>query len=532
MLKVLLKTKFSALVDAMINRGIASGKSKGQGMKIVFALLMVYAYGCLMFLFGGMFSSIREPFVTAQMPWLYFAVAGIVAFMLCFMGSIFMVQSQLYESKDNELLLSMPIRPSLILASRMVVILAINYLYQALVLLPAFVIWGMHEQITVKMVVCFVVGFLVLPLFVMFFSCICGWLLGLVMARVRRKNIIALVLSVGLMLLYFYGYSNVQKYLGLLIERGTDVAQAVKQVVFPLYCFGIAMASGDLFYLLLFVVCAVVLFALAYGLIAASFLKIIVGKRGAAQVKYVKRTLQVQTPVKALWKKELTHLGSSAMYIMNAGLGSLFAVVLMVMVLVKKDLIFEYIQMMGLPSAYIGGALCAAFALLSIMNFFSAPSISLEGKNLWIAKTIPVDYGQILLAKVYMHLTVALIPLAVSAAVCSVVLQVGVFSGILSVVFPGILTLAGGLFGVIVNLRFPRFDWLTEMAAVKQGMAVMITMFVSMGIVVLLIVLFVITSSFLSPEIYIVICSALMAIVSALMVHYLKTKGSRVFAEL
>ena len=53
-------------------------------------------------------------------------MAGIMALALAVFGSVFMTQTQLYDAKDNELLLSMPIRPLHILMSRMAVLLVLT----------------------------------------------------------------------------------------------------------------------------------------------------------------------------------------------------------------------------------------------------------------------------------------------------------------------------------------------------------------------------------------------------------------------
>ena len=50
---------------------------------------------------------------------------------------MFTAKAQLFEARDNELLLSMPIKPSAILASRMVSLLLLNLGFELLVAIPA-----------------------------------------------------------------------------------------------------------------------------------------------------------------------------------------------------------------------------------------------------------------------------------------------------------------------------------------------------------------------------------------------------------
>ena len=93
------------------------------------------------------------------------------------------------------------------------------------------------------------------------------------------------------------------------------------------------------------------------------------------------------------------------MYMINAATGTVFMLILMVFAVIRHDMLMTYLEM--LPSRftpYVGGAAALAVACLASFNIMSAPSISLEGKNLWIAKSLPVKPVRILMAKVNMHI--------------------------------------------------------------------------------------------------------------------------------
>lgn len=61
---------------------------------------------------------VAEKLCEMGLTWLYFAMAGTMALALSMLGSVFMTQAQLYDAKDNERLLSMPIPPKYILLTR------------------------------------------------------------------------------------------------------------------------------------------------------------------------------------------------------------------------------------------------------------------------------------------------------------------------------------------------------------------------------------------------------------------------------
>ena len=122
MLKLLLKKQMTEIFrnyfyDPKKNR--ARSKFGIFGYMVLFVLLMA---GML----GGMFTylslTVCTPFSAAGMDWLYFAIMGLIAVLLGTFGSVFNTYSCLYLSKDNDLLLSMPIPVNVLMFSRLLTV--------------------------------------------------------------------------------------------------------------------------------------------------------------------------------------------------------------------------------------------------------------------------------------------------------------------------------------------------------------------------------------------------------------------------
>ena len=116
----------------------AARMKKGNGKKtsggwLVF--LMLFLVVCMEIL---MFVGFAElvPLCEMGLTWLYFAMAGTMALALSMLGSVFMTQAQLYDAKDNELLLSMPMPPKYILLTRIAMLFTTTAGYTLAVLLP------------------------------------------------------------------------------------------------------------------------------------------------------------------------------------------------------------------------------------------------------------------------------------------------------------------------------------------------------------------------------------------------------------
>ncbi len=153
----LLRVRAAQLLSSFT--GAASEKKKrSKGYAVMIIIVVVICAVMLAGMFGVYFMQMCEAFYAAGIGWFYFAMAGLVCFALCFVGSAFMSSYQLFRAKDNELLLSMPIKPGAILGSRMAALVMMNYLYGALVIIPAGVVWCLCAPVKPLGAVAFVIG--------------------------------------------------------------------------------------------------------------------------------------------------------------------------------------------------------------------------------------------------------------------------------------------------------------------------------------------------------------------------------------
>ena len=117
MLKLLLKNRFLFLMDKL------TGQKKGKKVPTA-AILALITAGFIALLVGvgyllsWLLGPLFDGFSKAGLIWLYYAIAGTIALFGAFVFTFTYAQGAIYEADDNELLLSMPIRPSVILASR------------------------------------------------------------------------------------------------------------------------------------------------------------------------------------------------------------------------------------------------------------------------------------------------------------------------------------------------------------------------------------------------------------------------------
>ena len=524
MLRILIKAQLQSVLASLTRT------SKGKRLSVAGAVLLI-AFLAVIFLsfFGFTFYALALALPGMGLGWFYFALAAIMAFALGFIGSVFTAQQQLFAARDNELLLAMPIRPRDILGARMAVLLLLDYALTLIVLLPAGVVWLMVVGGTAGGVFGFVLSALLLPLIIMCFTCLFAWLLALISSRMRNKTVVTLVLYLAFLAAYFYFYMNLQQLLTELIANSEQIAGAFV-AVYPLYAFGQA-SLGSWLHIAGFAACCVIPFALVYAILSRGFLAVTTRRPSVKKLVYRERALKTSGVGAALLRKELGRFAANGMYILNAAMGSVLTVAAAVALIIYRD---EAMQLLSvLPEGMGEGAVILALCFLNATDVISAPSISLESKTLWLLKSLPVPAWRILMAKVNLHLVIALPPTLIASACCCIALPFPPAGAAMVVLIPALTCVFGALLGVAVNLRYPKFDYINETAVIKNSMSVTVTLFGSWALLAAAALLYGLAlHRVMGMTAYLYICAALLAALCAALYLSLRRSGARRFAEL
>ena len=116
MLKTLIKSRleaFSAYLSGAVSSKIKK-KTQSPIAKVLLSALFIFVIAYIVFAIGALVYAIDMASVASNQAWASQTVAVLVASLLCVIGSVFTAKTQIFESKDNELLLAMPIPPKYI----------------------------------------------------------------------------------------------------------------------------------------------------------------------------------------------------------------------------------------------------------------------------------------------------------------------------------------------------------------------------------------------------------------------------------
>ncbi len=533
MLKTLVRIQLASFLAGFSGRGRRrqSAKRKKAASPVLYALLLLYCVVVFGFLFYMQFSQLAAAFVPAGLGWLYFAMYDIMAFVLMFIGSVFTAKAQLFEAKDNELLLSMPIKPGQILLSRMVMLFVVNLIFELVVALPAALAWCMQASVVPLGAVSFVLLLIALPLFSLAVSCLFAWLLSLVTARIRHKSLFSMIFSLAFFAVYMFFCMRINEYVVLLAANGSVIAGKLAAVA-PVYWMGSAMASGGALHLLLSLLVTVLPFVLAYVVLARAFIRIVTTKRGFAKIRYEHKAMKQGSQNAALLQREFRRLGACPAYMMNCGLGLVFFVAAAVFLFIKREDARILIQTLGLPAGSLGVIGALAVGMLASMAPFTAPSVALEGNTLWIIRTMPVSSAQVLRAKLRMGAVLMLPAVALLLAALAFLVQDVTVWAAMSLVGVLIAVVMNNL-GLVENLRHPGLGWINETQAVKQSVSVLLTMLLGWAVLLAMGLLwFLLCDGRISAQAYLLVWSAALAALAVLAERWIMTRGVKRFEAL
>lgn len=535
MVKILLKKQMMEMFRTYFyNQKKNTKRSKATTIMyiVLFALLLVVIFGGV---FGFVAYLIAKPFCALELGWMYFDIMGLIAIALGAFGSVFNTYSGLYLAKDNDMLFSLPIPVSAIMASRLLGVYLMGLMYSGIVALTSVIVYLCIAGFTFKALICGLFYIFIISIMVLIFSCLLGWVVARISQKLKNKSFITVFVSLVGIGLYYFCYFKAQTVINNLIENALVYGQRIKGGAYIVYTFG-RIAEGSGVATLCWLAAIGALFGLTWLLLQRSFLRVATGSSSSGASKKKSGSTQLALRARsvrgALFAKELARLTSSAGYMLNCALGSLFLLVLCITLAIKSDILQLLATEFYLPSVSVYSMGLFVICLVAGMNDIIEPSISLEGKNLWVLQTLPLDSWDVLKAKLAVHLLPTAIPATLCVITLTFSLHLSVIQLILGLLFVLSFVLLMAFWGLFLGLKTPNLTWTNELVPIKQSFGVMASVFGAWIYLGIIIGLYFALSSFVEDFLYLSICTVVTCILCLVLALWLRKKGTLIFSRL
>lgn len=509
-----------------------NGKSRSKSGIILYAALYLFIFIFLGFAFYQFADALCKPLADVGLGWLYFALMGLIAVALGVFGSVFNTYSSIYSAKDNDFLLSLPIPPAKILAVRLLGVYLMGLMYELIIAVPTAIVYFISVKQTFLSVLFNLLIPIVLSFFILTLSCILGFLVAAISSKIKSKNAVTVVLSLLFIAAYYFLYSKAYSIVQSILMAPQKFESSVRSILYPFYQMGKG-AEGNVFSFLIFVFIVALIFFVTYLVLSRSFLSIATANKGSAKKIYKETKTKSASVETALLKKELRRFLGCSIYMLNCGLGIIMMPIAAVVILIKGgDILGLFSSLFGDNQGIFALLGVAAVCMLTTMNDITSPSVSLEGKNIWLVQSFPVSAKKVLHAKIKLHLILTVIPAVLLAVCIFIAFKISLPFVILSLVSILIFILLTALIGLALNLKMPNLTWTDATVPVKQSLCVLLALFGGWAIVLALGGIYILTMNFITPAVYLILVSVLALGISALLLRWIDTKGAEIFETL
>ncbi len=502
---------------------------------LTFLFSAIAMFGFIGGAFGLIAYAICQPFHAVGMGWMYFVIMGVLAVLLGTFGSVFSTYSTLYLSKDNDMLISLPIPTSSIIISRLTSVYTMGLMFSGIVSIPTIIVYWVFGKVTPLVIICSIIFVIIISLIVLMLSCILGWVVAKISVKTKDKSYVTVILSLIFFAIYYLGFSEASDMINGLIANVVLYGENVKNTAYPLYLFG-KIGTGDIIATIIYMAVTIVLCLIVYKLLSNSFLKIVTSTKSSSNSVYKEKTVKRKSQVIAVLGKEFKRFTSSSAYMLNCSMGTLMIIIIAIVLLVKNDIITMFLDMEGFSQDviidFIPVVIVMMFCVLISINDIVVPSISLEGKNIWILQSLPINAWTVLKGKLLLHLILTGIPVIFGCISIMIALDLDITIKIVMVIVPITYTIFMALFGLFLAIKMPNLTWTNETAVLKQSAGILIAVFGGSIISLLILGLYFVFGHKMGIMIYLLLLSCIFVVLSVILYIWLKKKGSKIFQTL
>lgn len=491
MVKALFRKQMLEVFDVMFRHGRNQRQRTYIGTVISVAALVfvLYILGRLLYNIADVTC---ELFVPTEYGWCYFAVVGILATVLGVLSSVFTVHSTVYQAKDNELLLSMPIPSGMILGMRLFSSYVICFVFEAVSILPFYLVYWKTYHPGALPILLDLLTLIIFPVLALVISCALGWVLALLNSRLpkRIRNIINFIVSFVFVVYFLNICIQASSYMQVLQNGAAKGSIGMQIATYPFVCMGKA-ALGSIAPFGILLVILFVLAVLVYLLLGKSFRSLSSMKNQGRTRTYQEKSLRASSLNSALLKKEFRRYMSNSSYFMSSSIGSILLLLTFVLMIWNYDKLQSSIHQLQVFDNEIPVVTGIIIACIMIgINTISASSISVEGKNLWLMRSLPVSEGALINSKILLHLILTVVPQLMCSVVLAVLVKGVAVHSVLVVLVPLLFAVFTAELGMMLNILFPKLDWVSESNAVRRNTSTRLSVLISWATVLVATIVF------------------------------------------
>lgn len=479
----ILKCELLRVVSGATNQSHEKKKAKAKiGVSIAFIALLGAVFAAMSGTYSFLFAVVLEG---TQTP--IYTVLGVFLTLYLFFALTFSItcaNGTVFGGSDYETTMSLPIRPIFVALAKSAYVYVFLLGLAIVLVLPSACVCACFSDVTIFSVLSVVAGIIFLPLLPLAIGLALGSAVAILMAKVKRKGIVRLIISAMGLAVYFFFLFGMNG--DITDEQIVYAFSAISRVLAPICYLAKGFLHGGL---ALFVVVALplALSALYYAFIAKWYKKIntlILTKRAPSNFK-MKQQKQ-NSILKCTLKREFKAWAACPGAILNNAMGVVVLFALSIYAFIKggitADGIFgEDVGVYAQEIVFYARAMVPFVPIFFVsVSTYPSSSVSLEGKSIWIMKSLPLSCRDFLKPKFILGLLISLPLTALAEIFLGAAFGCTFWEIIIALVFLVLYAVTANLFGLYVNLKMPFFDWKNPAEVIKRGGATSVCSLIGM----------------------------------------------------
>ncbi|MGG7097639.1 hypothetical protein [Clostridium sardiniense] len=446
---------------------------------LAFIILMIIAIGSFGVTVFMYFNFMVDPLKSMNMLDIIVAQGFIMSVFIIFGTSIYKAPGLIFGIKDYDMLISLPIKPWIILSVKLINLILVNYAFMAISLIPALVAYFINTKVTFIMILNAVIMYLFIPLIPIAIASIFGFIFTYISSKVRRKNIFSIISAFivvpGILLLS----SNMESIISYITKNATNVNELLNKIYPPVKYYIDGIVNMNFAGVLKFSAISVGIFILFVILLNKVFVKINSNLLESYKKNNFKmKELKEYGVVRTLFNKEVIRYISKPIVILNTSIGMFLYLIMAIGILFVGDGFIGMIFEINTTKELIPLVLIVTTSLFVALSNTTSSSISLEGENFWILKSLPIETIDIFKSKIYLNLAIIIVPILIGTPILILALNLTIMESIWLFVIPILVSFYISQMGLIVNLIFPMMIWTSEVVVVKRSISVIIAILI------------------------------------------------------
>lgn len=448
-------------------------------------IVLVVLTGLILSIFGYILFILTQTFQRLRLPEVYLKTVFFILVMVLTIYEVFNIIKQLYQSKDNDIYMKLPVSKEKVFISKIIYL----YLKQLLIsIIFLFITAGIYGLVESDITIYYYIRLLIIAFIIPLLSLIIASLLSIptsLLLGIVKKNKLFLIISlttvIGAFFAVYIKFINiVLSFIDLTTGTGSNVIDpgvieglknTVNRLLISSTFYNLLMNNH--FFINSFKVLAIIGLLLigTYFLLKHFYFKALNKENIRIDIKIVKKTKQSR-PTIAVFKKEIKTLTRNPDYAFQA-------IVLNVLMPIFIFLTIRLTYKAG--AASVGSEIVPGITLLTILifvlltNSFQGMIISREKQAHFITKIIPIPIGKQIFAKIAFGYILNLIMLTVTVILITSLAYISVVEGIIVLIFSVIFSTAYTL--ILVSRDYENPQLTSNEGGFDEGMNMYKTLF-------------------------------------------------------